>query len=421
MKRILFTHYGENHIRGSERCLLDLLKHLDKGLFTPIIWCNSELLEQEVRKLQISVIRSNFPVLFGWLPSRYDFRGFLAIVKQGLKIVSEERIDIIHANSGAPNQWLNLVARIRKLPLVSHLHSRYPLRDRLTLGLLNTSLVVGVSQPVVKQLLDDGITPDQLKIIPNGIDASQQDKTAPVDLRKLLNLEQLDFVAITVGSLIHRKGIDVLIRALAGLRNRELPIHLVIVGDGPQKSVLENLARTYKLQHCIHFLGERTDVAGLLRGGADVFVSDAREEAFGLVLAEANLASIPVIAPRVGGIPEVIEHNVTGILLPPENSLSIANAIQHLYKNPRLKNRLGLAGRQRIIENFNVESYALQFQDIYMGLIQDQQKHLGFFKNGNLFVVSKLLTKAILNKFHKSLKSTGIKSHISRQLSRESW
>ena len=421
MKRILFTHYGENHIRGSERCLLDLLKHLDKGLFTPIIWCNSELLEQEVRKLQISVIRSNFPVLFGWLPSRYDFRGFLAIVKQGLKIVSEERIDIIHANSGAPNQWLNIVARIRKLPLVSHLHSRYPLRDRLTLGLLNTSLVVGVSQPVVKQLLDDGITPDQLKIIPNGIDASQQDKTAPVDLRKLLNLEQLDFVAITVGSLIHRKGIDVLIRALAGLRNRELPIHLVIVGDGPQKSVLENLARTYKLQHCIHFLGERTDVAGLLRGGADVFVSGAREEAFGLVLAEANLASIPVIAPRVGGIPEVIEHNVTGILLPPENSLSIANAIQHLYKNPRLKNRLGLAGRQRIIENFNVESYALQFQDIYMGLIQDQQKHLGFFKNGNLFVVSKLLTKAILNKFHKSLKSTGIKSHISRQLSRESW
>lgn len=420
MKRILFTHYGENHIRGSERCLLDLIKHLDKGLFTPIVWCNSELLEQEVKKLKVRVIRSNFPILFGWLPSRYDFRGFLAIVKQGLKIVSNEKIDVIHANSGAPNQWLNLIARIRKLPLVAHLHARYPLRDRLTLGLLNTSLTVGVSQTVVNQLLDDGIAPDQVEIVPNGIDANQQDETAPVDLRKLLNLEQRDFVAITVASLIYRKGIDQLIRAIACLKNRELPIHLVIVGDGPEKPVLQNLAQVYRLQNYIHFLGERTDVAGLLRGGADVFVSGAREEVFGLALAEANLASIPVIAPRVGGIPEVIENNVTGILLPSENSLSIANAIQRLYKYPRLKNKLGLAGRRRVLENFCVENYVLRFQNIYLELIQDREKHLGFFKNGNLFIVSKMLTRAILIKFHKLRKSAGTRSYISRQLSQES-
>jgi glycosyltransferase involved in cell wall biosynthesis len=421
MKRILFTHYGENHIRGSERCLLNLIKHLDRGLFTPIVWCNSELLEQEVKDLQIHVIRSNFPILFGWLPSRYDFRGFLDIVKQGLKIVSEERIDLIHANSGAPNQWLNLIARIRKLPLVSHLHSRYPLRDRLTLGLLNTSLAVGVSQPVVKQLLNDGLAPDQVKIIPNGIDANQQDKAAPVDLRILLNLEQQDFVAITVGSLIHRKGIDVLIRAIAGLRNRELPVHLVIVGDGPEKPTLENLSQKYNLQNYVHFLGERTDVAGLLRGGADVFVSGAREEVFGLVLAEANLASIPVIAPCVGGIPEVIENNVTGILIPPENSAAVANAVQHLYKNPKLKNKLGLSGRQRVLENFNVEKYVLRFQSTYLDLIQDQKKYLGFFKNGNLLVISKMLSRALLINFNKSSNSTGTKSYISRPLSQENW
>ena len=252
-------------------------------------------------------------------------------------------------------------------------------------------------------------------------DANQQDKTAAVDLRKLLNLEQRDFVAITVGSLIHRKGIDQLIRAIAGLRNRELPIHLVIVGDGPEKLVLQNLAQTYRLQNYIHFLGERTDVAGLLRGGADVFVSGAREEVFGLALAEANLASIPVIAPRVGGIPGVIENNVTGILLPSENSLSIANAIQHLYKYPRLKNKLGLAGRRRVLENFNIEKYALRFQNIYLELIQDPKKHLGFFKNGNLFIISKMLTRAILFNFNKSRKSTDIKSYISRRLSQESW
>jgi len=421
MKHILFTHYGDNQIRGSERCLLNLIKHLDRKLFTPIVWCNSELLEQEVKSLQIRVIRSDFPILFGWLPSRYDFRGFLNIIKQGLKIVSEERVDLIHANSGAPNQWLNLIARIKKLPLVSHLHSRYPLRDRLTLGLLNTSLAIGVSQPVVKQLLNDGLAPGQVKIIPNGIDANQQDRTEPVDLRVLLNLEPQDFIVITVGSLIHRKGIDVLIRAMAGLRNRQLPIHLVIVGDGPEKTMLEKLSQKYNLQHYVHFLGERNDVAGLLRGGADVFVSGAREEVFGLALAEANLASIPVIAPQIGGIPEVIEDNVTGILIPPENSKAVANAVQHLYKNPKLKLTLGRNGRQRVLENFNLEKYVFRFQSTYLDLIQDQEKYLSFFKNGNLVAISKMLTRALLIDFNKSAKSTGIKSDISRRLSQENW
>ena len=144
MKKILFTHYGENQIRGSERCLLDLIKHLDKELFAPIVWCNSELLEAEVKKLNIRVIRSDFSILFGWLSPRYDFVGFLSTIRQGLDIVRSEQIDLLHANSGAPNQWLNLIGRISKLPLVSHLHSRYPLRDRLTLGLHKTSLAVGV-------------------------------------------------------------------------------------------------------------------------------------------------------------------------------------------------------------------------------------------------------------------------------------
>jgi len=393
MNRILFTHYGENQIRGSERCLLDLIKHLDRKLFTPVVWCNSELLEQEVKKLQVRVIKSDFPILLGWLPSRFDFRSFISVVRQGLRIVSEENIQIIHANSGAPNQWLNIIARIKKLPLVSHLHSRYPLRDRLSLGLLNTSLVVGVSQPVVSQLLDDGIAPDRVKVIPNGIDTSLQDQATPVDIRRLLNLESHDFVAMTVASLIYRKGIDMLIRAIACLR----------------------------LQSCIHFLGERTDVAGLLRGEVDVFVSGAREEVFGLALAEANLASIPVIAPSVGGIPEVIEDSKTGILVPPENGIHIANAIQRLYKNPALKKKMGLAGRCRVIDNFSVEKYVSRFQNTYLDLIENKEKHLDIFKNGNPNLLLKMLVRGSLIYFNNLHNLIEHKFQIHRQQSRETW
>ena len=391
MIRILFTHYGDDHIRGSERCLLDLVRHLDRERFSAVVWCNSPSLETEAKALGVPVYRSRFPILFGWLPCRHDFRGFLGVVREGLRIVDDEKIDLIHANSGAPNQWLNIVARMRKLPLVSHLHSRYPLRDRLTLGLHNSSQVVGVSQPIVDQLLDDGIDPARVQVVPNGIDTELQDRARPVDLRRLLNLEQQDFVAITVASLIHRKGIDLLIRAIARLRKRGVPMQLVVAGDGPDKALLQELASDLQIEHCVHFLGSRDDVAGLLRGGADLFVSGAREEVFGLALAEANLASIPVVAPEVGGIPGVIEDNVSGLLVAPENSISLAGAIDCLYRNPQLKNNLGRAGRDRVLRNFRIETNVSRLQQIYLNLLQDKSRRLDFFTNASLGSMLRML------------------------------
>jgi len=394
MKRILFTHYGDNHIRGSERCLLDLVKHLDRTRFVAVVWCNSELLAREMEALGVAVYRAEFPILFGWLATRYDFSGFLKVVRQGLQIVNDEAIDILHANSGAPNQWLNIIARMRKLPLVSHLHSRYPLRDRFTLGLHNTSRVVGVSQPIIDQLLDDGIDPARVQVVPNGIDTAHQDLAEPLDLRQMLGLRSRDFIAMTTASLIHRKGVDLLIQAIVRLRRqRQLPVHLVIAGDGPERESLEELASSLDLEHCVHFLGSRDDVARLLRGGVDVFVSGAREEVFGLVLAEANLASLAVIAPKVGGIPDVIADHVSGLIVPPENHISIAQAIACLYDHPELRVELGRAGRNRVLSNFRIETYVEHFEDIYVDLLCDSSDRLGWFSNRSLRSLSRMLFK----------------------------
>jgi glycosyltransferase involved in cell wall biosynthesis len=381
MIRILFTHYGDKQIRGSERCLLDLVKHLDRRRFVPVVWCNGEQLAREMRELDAIVYQTDFPILFGWYDSRYDFQRFRAIVRQGEDIVRTHSIDILHANSGAPNQWLNLVARRCKLPLVSHLHSRYPLRDRFTLGLHHTSQVVGVSQPIVQQLLDDGIDPGRVQVIPNGIDTEHQDRAEPVNLRPALGLREQDFIAFTAASLIHRKGVDLLIHAVAKLRRRQLPVHLVIAGDGPEKESLQALSRQCEVEHAIHFLGSRDDVPGILRGGVDAFVSGAREEVFGLALAEANLASIPVIAPAVGGIPGVIADNLTGLLVPVENNISIAQAIFCLHDHPELKRKLGKAGRQRVLNCFRIENYVAHFEALYLELYADTSRQLRPFSN----------------------------------------
>ena len=232
MKRILSTHYGENQIRGSERCLLDLVAHLDKNRFAPVVWCNSEAMASEVRALELPVIRSDFPLLFGWNAPRFDLRAYGSLVRQGLRITREYDIDLIHANSGSPTQWLNLVARVRKLPLLTHLHSRYPLRDRLTLGLHHSSLAVGVSQPVIDQLLEDGLPRSRVRVIANGIDTRKHDSAEPVDVRGLLGIRPDEFLAVTVGSLIHRKGIDLLIEAVAQLKAQDPRLHLAVIGSG---------------------------------------------------------------------------------------------------------------------------------------------------------------------------------------------
>ena len=378
-KRILFIHYGENAIRGSERCLLDLVWHIDRKVFTPIVWCNSECLAEEVGKLNVKVIKTDFGMMLCGNHSQFDFGMFYKSIKTGLQIVASEKIDLIHSNSGAPNQWMNVVARIRGLPLLSHLHARYPLRERLALGLLCPSLTVVVSQPVTDQLIRDGLARNAVKVIPNGVDTKLQDQVSPVDIRKMLSIPGDQHIIMTAASLIRRKGIDLLISTTSHLLSYRVPVHLVIAGSGPERVSLENMVDEYDLGANVHFLGECKNLPALLRGGVDVFVSGSREEVFGLVLAEANLASVPVVAPRVGGISSVIEHERTGLLVEPECSLSIAGAVMLLLNQPGMRRRYGEAGREKVLREFNMEHYVGRFESTYLDLINNRHQHLRWF------------------------------------------
>lgn len=368
---ILFTHYGDEWIRGSERCLLDLLAHLDRERFQPVLWCNAETMADEARRIDVPVTRSDFPLLMGWKAPRFDVAGFARLVRQGNALADQHGIALVHANSGAPNQWLNLVARSRRIPLLAHLHSRYPLRDRLSLGLHHVAMAVGVSQPVVDQLLADGMPKERTLVIPNGIDVDRLDAQPRVDLRQELGLGERDFFMVTVGSLIHRKGVDLILEALARLVRSGVPARLAIIGDGPERINLRRQVQALGLQERVFFLGERDDVAGLLRGGVDLFVSGAREEVFGLVLAEAGLAGLPVVAPAVGGIPEVVRDGVWGRLVPAENVAALADAITQFQRSPGLAKAMGAAARDHVMRYFTIDRNVRRFEELYTWLLDD--------------------------------------------------
>jgi glycosyltransferase involved in cell wall biosynthesis len=161
-------------------------------------------------------------------------------------------------------------------------------------------------------------------------------------------------VLVAVANLIREKGLDVLLEACRSLQ--ELPWILRIVGDGPEEPALRQQATAGGIAGRVEFLGLRDDVERVLQE-ADIYVHPAVwEEAFGLTIAEAMASGCATLATRTGGIPEIVEDGVSGLLVPPGDAAALAAAIRRLLEDPPLRARLSAAGRQRIAEQFTLEA-----------------------------------------------------------------
>ena len=375
---VLFAHYGENKIRGSERCLLDLLTHLDPTRFTPVVWCNAPAMAAEVAKLGIPVQTSRFTILLHWDPPRFAVGSYLASIRDGLRLVRRHGIRLIHANSGAPAQWMVPVARQARVPLLAHLHGLYGLRERCTLLLHHVSLAVGASGAAVRGLLDDGVPPRRVRVIHNGIDISRLNSGDAKSLRRDLGIRDDEIVMTCVGALIPLKGVDILVRAAALLRRMSLPVRVVVVGEGPERPGLERLVAELGLEGVVSFLGERADVGAVFRDATDIAVIASRSEVFGLTALEAAAFRLPVVATRVGGVPEVVIDDVNGRLVPPDSPEALAAALAALVEDPVLRGRLGTAGRGLLEERFTIARNVGMFQDSYDLLLATPRRDRGW-------------------------------------------
>lgn len=351
---LLFVHYGADWIRGSERCLLDLLAHLDRDRYWPIVWCNAPTMARAVAALDVPVTESPVTILLDWAAPRFAVRSWATLVRQGLRLVREHDIRLIHANSGAPNQWMLPVARRARIPLVTHLHAIYDLRGRCIFGLHHVSRVIGVSHETIHGLGDDGVSPTRMRVIHNGIDVARLSAGDARGLRAEIGIPPDAVVAAAVGSLIPRKGFHVLLDAFARVRRVRPKTALLIVGDGPQRASLEAKIAELGLRGTVHLLGERQDVGAVFRDAADIAVSASFEEAFGLTVMEAAAMGLPVVATRVAGTAEVIQHGESGIIVPVDDPEALARGILALTDDPGLRRKYGEAGSALIEAGYTI-------------------------------------------------------------------
>jgi len=377
---VLFTHYGENWIRGSERGLLDLLTHLDPRRVQPIVWCNGVAMAEAAKAAGFTTYRTEFEFYFDYGSPPFNVQRYWSFVRQGIELVRKHRIRLLHANSAAPSQWLAPVARFLRQPLLAHLHSDYLRRSRYVFLLHQSSLVVGVSRRVVDDFIRDGMDPRRTRVIYNGIDIDRFHPSAKAssgrELRRRLGIAENAVVISGIGSLIHRKGYDILIRAFRAL-GPVRDAHLLIVSDGPERANLERLAAELDVKRRVHFLGY-FDELGAVYNASDITALASRAEAFGAVLAEAGFFAIPTVSTTVGGIPEVVEHEASGLLVPPDDPQSFAAALSRLIDDPSYRLKLGTAAKKRAESTFTVDRLAANFHETYERLVNLPRYRFGW-------------------------------------------
>jgi len=365
---ILYVHYGDQWIRGSERCLLDLIGNLNRDDYQATLWCNSSLLQSEAEALEIPVIVDDFKSSYD-NPSRLSsFKETYYLIKKAVHLINAFDIKLIHVNSAAPCQWMSIAAAISKVPLIGHYHCEYIPSERYLSLSHWVDQIVGVSQAVARPFLEDNIHSDHCRVIYNGIDHHFLNSAEPVKLHHEYGISSDDYAILSVGSLIKRKGYDQLIDAIGLLVEDQIPAKCLIIGGGPERQNLQSQIDSKGLHENVILVGECSNVARFYNSYFDTFISTSTQEVFGLVNAEAAACGLAVIAPNIPGLNEVFESSVNAELYQQQSPENIALALTKLYEQENYRCQLAISGAKHIVKNFSVEHYVKNFERLYTEL-----------------------------------------------------
>ncbi len=208
---------------------------------------------------------------------------------------------------------------------------------------------------------------NRLKMIPNGVDLSEIDSSTELAPEVCAWRERGEFVVGYIGQLIARKGLDILLRAFAALRDQEgRPTRLVIVGDGDQRVNLENLSHSLGISESVSFLGYRIDRLEILKG-FDVFALPSRLEGVPRCLMEAMAARVPVIASDIPGSRDLVLPGKTGLLFPLDNVVALTSMLGKVAREP-LRSQLANAGREKILLDYSAATMARRYTEVYREL-----------------------------------------------------
>jgi glycosyltransferase involved in cell wall biosynthesis len=290
-----------------------------------------------------------------------DLAGLLELAR----LLRRERPDILHASSSKAGVLGRLAAALVGIPIrIFTVHgwafaahsgftsTLYRWADRAIRPLTTVTVCVSENERAAGMAAGTCSAWDSVVIrnaVPfDGIPRARHDRETPI--------------LVSVGRLKAPKDFATLLSALAALP--DAAFEAVIAGEGPNRPMLEAEIERLDIGDRVRLLGERRDVPELL-GAADVFVLSSRSEGFPVSVLEAMVAGLPVVASRVGGVAELVEEGETGLLVAPGNSEELTAALGRVLADRELRCRLGAAGRERVEQHFDLESFRRAHLDLY--------------------------------------------------------
>ena len=289
------------------------------------------------------------------------------------------RYDLLHTHLIHADLYAGLAARLNSFPIVvSTRHNDNRFRTHPFYAWLNrqsaktASRIIAVSSYLREFIAAaEGIPKDKIVVIRHGLDLNSSDANREGIVCRELGIPPTAPVAAIVARLTEQKGHTYLLQAFAEVIRTIPDARLLIVGSGSLMTALQSLVNRLGLGSNVIFTGYRSDARALM-SEVNLIVLSSLWEGFGLVLLEAMAAAKPVVATDVSAIQEVVEHKVTGLLVPPRDPQSLARAIIELLQDPHEAQRMGRAGRQRVEALFTIEGMIQQTEAVYEGLMRER-------------------------------------------------
>jgi glycosyltransferase involved in cell wall biosynthesis len=349
---------------GAERIAITTTALLDRSRFMPSM-CATRATSLSDPLLE----ESGVPLLILDRTSPLSIRSWRPLVE----LLRSERVDVVHAHKFGSNLWASVIGRLTGVPVVvAHEHTwsfegnaKRKLLDRHVIGRLATAVVAVSEQDRRRMISIEKLPPEKVVHVPNAVVLPPT--TAENRVRQELGVPSAAPLVVSVSVLRPQKSLDVLIEAAARVHESVPEARFLIVGDGPERETLAGLVRRLRLQEVVMLTGHRTDVGDVL-AASDVVASSSAYEGSPLALIESIGAGKPVVATRVGGVPEIVRDGVEGFLVPPGRPEAFAEKLVALLRDPELRARMGAAGRNRQCTEFDMPVMVRRLENLYESL-----------------------------------------------------
>lgn len=371
---------------GAERVSLNFLEHNDRTRWqiTPIVfvrpWERENVFINHLDRLNYPYCK--VPVAVRPPAEGRDYLRVLRAFKIVHSLLKGGSYDLVHTHGYFADIVGIPISRWLQIPVVTTCHgyinspkrisfiNAYNAADRLMVRF--SSKVIAVSESLRETLTRSGIRREKVCLVTNCVhvetDIAQegQDRMA---VRERLDVADKECVIGFIGRLSREKGFPYLLEAAATLRKENIPVTLLILGDGPQADEMTNRARELGLNGRCHFVGFQKEVRRWIPA-MDVFVLPSLTEGTPMALLEAMSCGKPVVATNVGGVPQVVQDGVNGVLVPPGDTAAIKSAILTILGDSGFESRLKEESRKTIRSSFNLADWMKTIYSIYHDAIE---------------------------------------------------